>query len=85
MVSRVIAFGVVFRGFTNCEAGTFDSIFYAVPHSAMTGHKGESAVMLFVVLLQFLKLCGTLRNFVSFPKELPLAVVSSFPKALPLG
>jgi hypothetical protein len=30
---------------------------------AMTGLKGESAVMLFVVFTQLLKLCGVFRNF----------------------
>ncbi|MEI6141606.1 MAG: hypothetical protein WCP85_20205 [Mariniphaga sp.] len=51
----------------------------------MTGLKGESAVSLFVIFGELLKLCGALRNFAGFPKALPLVVVSSFPKALPLG
>jgi hypothetical protein len=52
---------------------------------AMTVSKGESAVMLFVIFPQLLKLCGALRNFACFPKALPLADVSSFPKAFPMG
>jgi hypothetical protein len=51
----------------------------------MTDRDGESAVMLFVIFHQLLKLCGALHNFACFPKALPFVVVSSFPKALPLG
>jgi hypothetical protein len=52
---------------------------------AMTGTNGECAVMLFVIFPQLLKLCGAIHNFACFPKALSLAVVLSFPKALPLG
>ena len=36
-------------------------MFY-VANLAMTGHEGESAVMLFVVFIQLLKLCGAIHN-----------------------
>ena len=52
---------------------------------AMTGPKCESAVKLFVIFLQLLKHCGAIHNFACLPKALPCVVVSSFPKALPLG
>jgi len=52
---------------------------------AMTGSKGESAVMLFVVFPQLLKLCSAIHNFACFPVALQLVVGPSFPKALPLG
>jgi len=68
-----------------CRAGVYPSNLDYAALRAMTGRDGEGAVMLFVIFTQLLKRCGTLRNFVSFPKALPLAVVSSFPKALPLG
>jgi len=36
-----------------------------------TGLKGESAIMLFMVFLQLLKLCGAIQNFACCPKALP--------------
>ncbi len=68
-----------------CRAGDYLSNLDCAALRAMTVHEGERAVMLFVVSPQLLKLCGAFHNFACFPKSLPLAVVSSFPKALPLG
>ena len=51
----------------------------------MTGSAGDGAIILFVVFPHHLKLCGAIQNFACFPKALPFVVVSSFPKALPLG
>ena len=39
---------------------------------AMTGHEGESAVMLFGIFIQLLKLCGAILKFACSPKALPL-------------
>ena len=39
---------------------------------AMTGRKGESAIMLFLVFLQLLKFCGAIQNFACCPTALPL-------------
>ncbi|MEI6141026.1 MAG: hypothetical protein WCP85_17290, partial [Mariniphaga sp.] len=61
----------------------FKSYFYAAL-CAMTFPECESAVMLFVIFPQLLKRCGAIHNSAWFPKALPF-VVSSFPKALPLG
>jgi hypothetical protein len=51
----------------------------------MTGHEVESAVMLIVILLQLLKICGESTILIVFPRRCHWVVVSSFPKALPLG
>ena len=66
-----------------CRADNYLSNLDCAALRAMTGHEGESAVMLFVVFPKLLKLCGVIHNFDCFPKALPLVVVSSFPKALP--
>ncbi|MEI6138456.1 MAG: hypothetical protein WCP85_04290 [Mariniphaga sp.] len=39
---------------------------------AMTGPEGESAVMLFGIFIQLLKLCGAIHDFNCSPKALPL-------------
>ncbi|MEI6141167.1 MAG: hypothetical protein WCP85_18000 [Mariniphaga sp.] len=68
-----------------CRAGDHLSNSDCAALRAMTGPEGESAVMLFVVFLLLLKYCDAIHNFVCFPKAWSLVVVSSFPKALPLG
>jgi len=45
-----------------CRAGVYLSNIDCVALRAMTGHEGESAVILFVVFSQLLKPCGAFRN-----------------------
>jgi len=68
-----------------CRADDYPSNSDCAALRAMTGHEGESAVMLFVVFPQLLNHCGAIHNFECFPKALSLVVVLSFPKAFPLG
>ena len=68
-----------------CRAGVYHSNLDCAALRTMTVPERESAVMLFVVFTQLLKLCGAIHHFACFSKALPLAVVLSFPKALPLG
>jgi hypothetical protein len=67
-----------------CTGDSVSNVDYAALR-AMTSREGESAVMLFVIFPKLLKPCGAIHNFACFPKALSLVVVSSFPKALPLG
>jgi len=65
--------GLLFRRVgTSCRADDYVSEVDCAALRAMTGLEGESAVMLFVVFTQLLKLCGAIRNLVCFPGALPL-------------
>ena len=46
-----------------CRADNYPSNKDCAALRAMTGHKEESAVMLFVIFTQLLKLCGVIQNF----------------------
>ena len=45
------------------RAGDYLSNLDCAALRAMTGPKGESAVMLFGILMQLLELCGAIQNF----------------------
>jgi len=65
--------GLLFRRIgTSVRAGDNLSNSDCTALRAMTGLKGESAIMLFVVFLQLLKLCGAIHNLDYCPKALPL-------------
>jgi len=55
-----------------CRAGDYVSKLVCSALRAMTGPKGKSAVMVFMVFIQLLKLCGAIHDFDCFPKALPL-------------
>jgi hypothetical protein len=55
-----------------CRTDNYHSNSDCAALRAMTNLKGDSAIMLFVVFLQLLKLRGAIRNFACFPKALPL-------------
>ena len=57
-----------------CRAGVYPSNWDGAALRAMTGPEGESAVMLFVIFPQLLKLRGAIRNLACFPKALPLFI-----------
>ena len=59
-----------------CTGDSVSNVDYAALR-ALTGPERESAVMVFVIIIQLLKLCGAFHNFACFPK--------SFPRALQLG
>jgi hypothetical protein len=54
-----------------CRTDNYHSNSDCTALRTMTGLKGESAIMLFVVFLQLLKLCGAIHNFACCPKALP--------------
>ena len=83
---RNIVFGIVLHSLgLLCRADDYLSNLECPALRAMTGHEGESAVMLFVVFSHPLKPCGAIQNFACFPKVLPLVVVLSFPKGVANG
>ncbi len=70
---RNIVFWIVLLSFgLLCRAGNYPPNSDCAALRAMTGSDLESAVMLFVNLLQLLKLCGAILDVDCFPQALPL-------------